>query len=203
MAEFSAERDLVGSHFALFNQLLRESGESFLRDVDRQIQQLVVNGARRSDATRIVVERTVLAQGSDLDRLKDRMIAEFRKLISQASIGVFQKRLDRLADEAGREFPSNDPEDRIYVWVSVGSSATCHWRAGADKYRLNGKSLTRTSFCRERHGLRGTAEFWDRLGRPRTGQTVCLAHCECSLLPHRFVKENPGLLEGIDLSEEV
>lgn len=202
MAEFSAERDLLSSQFSLFNEILRQRGQAFLDGILIEIRRLEVNGMDRADATRLVVERTILAEGAALDRFRDDMVREFRNLISQSSVGVFQMRLDRLADESFQTGEtSDDPEDRFYVWVSVGSSATCRWRDGADRYVMNGKRLTRMSFCLERHGLRGDAAYWDAVGRPRAGQTVCLGNCECTLVPARFARANPGLLEGVDLSD--
>lgn len=201
MAEFSAERDLLESQFAIFNQIVREQGSAFLAKARSEMARLEANGASRIQATRAVVERLVLAQGSDLDRLKESLKAELRRLISQASVGVFQTRLDSLANEAFSfgEPRAQEPGDRDLVWVAVLSSATCAWTPKAAKYELNGKRLTPQNFCRNRHGLRGDSAFWEQRGRPRTGQTVCGANCECTLVPAWFARENPGLLEPVEL----
>jgi hypothetical protein len=119
------------------------------------------------------------------------MVAEFKRLLSGASAGVFQSRTMELARV--------DKADGELVWVSVLSSATCRFTPRARQYVFRGRTMVQTDFCFDRHGMRGDARKFARLLPPRAGGTVCLQNCECTLVPAAYAAENPGLLAPVDL----
>lgn len=51
--------------------------------------------------------------------------------------------------------------------------------------------------CKLRHGVVGNLAFWDQMGRPGAGKTICAQNCRCQLLPARVVEQNPSLKDMV------
>lgn len=66
----------------------------------------------------------------------------------------------------------------ILAWITVNATDAC-------------------PDCRLRQGARGDLVFWDRLGRPGSGKTVCGASCFCLLVPEQTLDRNPHLERGL------
>lgn len=204
MPDFVAERDLLNSQLALFNQIVRSKGQAFLDGINQEIERGRILGQTLEDSTQAVIDRTMRRESGALSAFRDDMVREFRKLIGQATIATFQTRLESLAAEAaiqtGGDIIPTDSASGVWVWVAVGSSATCQWSPKSGKYIFRGRNMIPTDFCANRHGMTGDPAFWDDFGRPRQGFTPCNSACECSLVPAEFAKSNPGLLEAVDLT---
>lgn len=66
----------------------------------------------------------------------------------------------------------------IFAWVTVNATDAC-------------------PDCRLRQGSRGDLAFWDHLGRPGSGKTICGAACFCLLVPEATLDRNPHLERGL------
>lgn len=197
------ERAITESLFLVFQDLLRRSGEQFIADRQAEIQTLVAHGSTQENALIAVASRAI-AENGPLDQLGKQLGSATRSLISQATVGVFQKALDSLQTQGMvRQLDPAElaaaPGEQL-IWISVRSSDTCRWKPTSAKYELNGVGLTEKNFCWNRQGMRGDQAFWDDAGRPRTGVTVCGANCECTLVPDTFARQHPGLTDPLDLS---
>lgn len=51
--------------------------------------------------------------------------------------------------------------------------------------------------CRLRQGSTGGLDFWESLGRPGSGKTICGASCFCLLVPAGVITRNPDLKNGL------
>jgi hypothetical protein len=58
-----------------------------------------------------------------------------------------------------------------FQWVSVGDGKVC-------------------PDCEERHGTTGTMEYFETIGLPASGFSVCATNCRCQLLPQTYKGEN-------------
>jgi len=58
-----------------------------------------------------------------------------------------------------------------FQWVSVGDGKVC-------------------PDCEERHGTTGTMEYFETIGLPASGFSVCTTNCRCQLLPENYKGEN-------------
>jgi hypothetical protein len=65
----------------------------------------------------------------------------------------------------------------ILAWVTVNAQDAC-------------------PDCRTRQGVRGKIEFWDRVGRPGSGKTICKQACFCMLVPAASLDQNVGLRQS-------
>tara|TARA_Y100000034_G_scaffold134556_1_gene203301 strand:- start:198 stop:1253 length:1056 start_codon:yes stop_codon:yes gene_type:complete len=79
----------------------------------------------------------------------------------------------------GVEFSSNQSSKGVFVkagverfqWVTVGDGKVC-------------------PDCDERHGETGTMEFFELLGLPGSGFSVCGPNCRCKVIPANYKGEN-------------
>ena len=79
----------------------------------------------------------------------------------------------------GVEFSSNQSSKGVFVkagverfqWVTVGDGKVC-------------------PDCEERHGETGTMEFFELLGLPGSGFSVCGPNCRCKVIPANYKGEN-------------
>ena len=58
-----------------------------------------------------------------------------------------------------------------FQWISVGDGNVC-------------------PDCEERHGESGTMEFFETIGLPASGFSVCTTNCRCQLVPSDYKGEN-------------
>ena len=92
--------------------------------------------------------------------------------------GGFKSKLRNTVKD-GIEFSSNGSANGKFVsagverfqWVSVGDGKVC-------------------PDCEERHGETGKMEFFELLGLPGSGFSVCGSHCRCKLVPENYKGEN-------------
>ena len=92
--------------------------------------------------------------------------------------GGFKSKL-RNTVKNGIEMSSNGSANGKFVkagierfqWVSVGDGKVC-------------------PDCEERHGETGTMEFFELLGLPASGFSVCGSNCRCQLVPENYKGEN-------------
>jgi len=92
--------------------------------------------------------------------------------------GGFKSKL-RNTVKNGIEMSSNGSANGKFVkagierfqWVSVGDGKVC-------------------PDCEERHGETGTMEFFELLGLPASGFSVCGSNCRCQLVPESYKGEN-------------
>lgn len=70
-----------------------------------------------------------------------------------------------------------------FQWVSVGDGKVC-------------------PDCEERHGETGTMEYFETIGLPASGFSVCTTNCRCQLLPENYKGENldKPLVKGKQIS---
>lgn len=107
-----------------------------------------------------------LAQGVSRDQIRDLLVTDLNT--GGAIFGDFRRSLrttangtiNRLRD--GGQFSESGVET-TYKWAAVFVN-TC-------------------PDCESRHGVEHTWEEWERLGLPRTGQTICRENCRCMLIP--------------------
>ena len=60
---------------------------------------------------------------------------------------------------------------KLFQWVTVNGKAVC-------------------PDCAERHGLEGTNEYFDTIGREGSGFSICQQNCRCKILPIGYKDEN-------------
>ena len=56
--------------------------------------------------------------------------------------------------------------------------------------------------CRKRQGTTGTLAYFDEIGRPGSGATVCGAACFCLLVPAETVYHAPDLARGLEVESK-
>jgi hypothetical protein len=66
-----------------------------------------------------------------------------------------------------------------FAWITVNASEAC-------------------PDCRKRQGVVGEYAFWEKLGKPGSGRTVCGAACFCMLVPSRTLTQNASLSAGLN-----
>lgn len=66
-----------------------------------------------------------------------------------------------------------------FAWITVNASEAC-------------------PDCRKRQGVVGDRAFWDEMGTPGAGRTVCGASCYCMLSPAGILTKNPQLSAGLN-----
>ena len=99
------------------------------------------------------------------------------KLTQDVQDGIRQQ-----ARRAGSEAETAAFIDKGYeqlAWITVNSSQAC-------------------PDCRKRQGVVGDTQFWDQLGRPGSGATVCQQNCYCLLVPAETLSGDPSLSAGIN-----
>jgi len=92
--------------------------------------------------------------------------------------GAFRNKLKNTVRN-GVELSSNGSSNSAFTkagvqefqWVSVGDGKVC-------------------PDCEERHGETGTMEFFETIGLPASGFSVCTTNCRCQLLPQTYKGEN-------------
>ena len=92
--------------------------------------------------------------------------------------GTFRNKLKNTVKNAV-ELSSNESANKQFVkagvklfqWVSVGDGKVC-------------------PDCEGRHGLEGTSEYFDTIGREASGFSVCQQNCRCKILPIGYKDEN-------------
>jgi len=70
--------------------------------------------------------------------------------------------------------------------VSNESSMLKYLDAGERQYKWVVVSSKPCPDCSIRHGLIGDIEFFEALGLPRSGFSVCGQHCKCKLVPEAY-----------------
>jgi hypothetical protein len=68
----------------------------------------------------------------------------------------------------------------VFTWVTVNAGDAC-------------------PDCRKRQGTTGTMAYFDQIGRPGSGSTVCGSSCFCILVPKETIYHAPGLARGVDV----
>lgn len=66
----------------------------------------------------------------------------------------------------------------VFTWVTVNASDAC-------------------PDCRRRQGTTGTMDYFQQIGKPGSGATVCGSRCFCILVPKQTVYHAPGLARGV------
>ena len=92
--------------------------------------------------------------------------------------GSFRNKLKNTVRN-GVELSSNGSSNSAFTkagvqefqWVSVGDGKVC-------------------PDCEERHGETGTMEYFETIGLPASGFSVCTTNCRCQLLPQTYKGEN-------------
>ena len=92
--------------------------------------------------------------------------------------GSFRNKLKNTVRN-GVELSSNGSSNSTFTkagvqefqWVSVGDGKVC-------------------PDCEERHGETGTMEYFETIGLPASGFSVCTTNCRCQLLPQTYKGEN-------------
>tara|TARA_R110002051_G_scaffold51695_1_gene98864 strand:- start:36 stop:509 length:474 start_codon:yes stop_codon:yes gene_type:complete len=92
--------------------------------------------------------------------------------------GAFRNKLKNTVRN-GVELSSNGSSNSTFTkagvqefqWVSVGDGKVC-------------------PDCEERHGETGTMEYFETIGLPASGFSVCTTNCRCQLLPQTYKGEN-------------
>jgi len=76
-----------------------------------------------------------------------------------------------MAGNNGSQGRFKDAGVKQFQWVSVGDGKVC-------------------PDCEERHGETGTMEYFETIGLPASGFSVCTTNCRCQLLPENYKGEN-------------
>ena len=92
--------------------------------------------------------------------------------------GSFRNKLKNTVRN-GVELSSNGSSNSAFTkagvqefqWISVGDGKVC-------------------PDCEERHGETGTMEYFETIGLPASGFSVCTTNCRCQLLPQTYKGEN-------------
>ena|GEM_PF-2570142 len=92
--------------------------------------------------------------------------------------GTFRNKIKNTVKN-GVEFSSNDSANgeftkagvQQFKWISVGDKKVC-------------------IDCEGRHGETGTMEFFETIGLPASGFSICTTNCRCQLVPENYKDEN-------------
>jgi hypothetical protein len=68
---------------------------------------------------------------------------------------------------------------KTFAWVTVNASEAC-------------------PDCKKRQSVIGDVEFWEKMGKPGAGKTVCGHFCFCLLVPAETLVHHPALNKGLD-----
>jgi len=119
---------------------------------------------------------TMKASGMADSAIKQTLINDLNS--GGALFGSFRNKLKNTVRN-GVELSSNGRSNSTFTkagvqgfqWISVGDGKVC-------------------PDCEERHGETGTMEFFETIGLPASGFSVCTTNCRCQLVPESYKGEN-------------
>ena len=113
---------------------------------------------------------------------------------SGASEAIIKQRVLADLENASRIFGmyrngvKNNMKDAI---LSAGNiaSATAYRNAGVTEFKWITVSTSPCPDCVERHGTIGEVDFFETIGLPKSGFSVCGTHCQCQIVPEKYQGE--------------
>ena len=77
------------------------------------------------------------------------------------------------------------------VGMAGGTASRATFNAsGVHEYRWVTAGINSCPDCIPRHGEVGTMEFFEAIGLPKSGFSVCQSNCQCTLVPIAYKGEN-------------
>ncbi len=119
---------------------------------------------------------TMRLAGMTDNAIKETLLRDLRE--GGILFGTFRNKMKNTVKNAV-EFSSNGSANGEFTkagvqefrWVSVGDKSVC-------------------PDCEGRHGETGTMEFFETIGLPASGFSVCTTNCRCQLVPSDYKGEN-------------
>jgi SPP1 gp7 family putative phage head morphogenesis protein len=132
-----------------------------------------------AEITALTIEEAIINMqlaGMSKDAIKLTLITDLKE--GGILFGTFRNKLKNTVRNAV-ELSSNGSANSAftkagvqeYQWISVGDGKVC-------------------PDCEERHGESGTMEFFETIGLPASGFSVCTTNCRCQLVPSNYKGEN-------------
>jgi len=132
-----------------------------------------------AEITALTIEEAIINMqlaGMSKDAIKLTLITDLKE--GGILFGTFRNKLKntvRNAVELSSNVSANgqfkDAGVDQFQWISVGDGNVC-------------------PDCEERHGEIGTMEFFETIGLPASGFSVCTTNCRCQLVPSDYKGEN-------------
>ena len=116
---------------------------------------------------------------------------------ANASDDIIRQTLLNDLENSGRIFGAFKNKIKSTVRNAIESSANTQStkefeQAGVQRYRWQTVGKNICPDCEERNGLTGTDEYFNLLGKPKSGFSVCGANCNCKVLPIGYKGEGLG-----------
>ena len=114
-----------------------------------------------------LVDSQIVEQFKRLERVKSLSASIVNMLDS--SYTVFSR---RVAADAERAYFSKEGYE-TFTWVTINRPPKL------------------CPDCSARHGVEGDMDFWEKMGLPGAGRTVCGPYCYCALVPKEYTDRSP------------
>tara|TARA_R100001086_G_scaffold6445_1_gene3970 strand:- start:3488 stop:4696 length:1209 start_codon:yes stop_codon:yes gene_type:complete len=147
-----------------------------VRDLQLKIANKISASASQTALSLQELIGTMKASGMTNQAIKEVLLNDLNR--GGQLFGTFRNNIKNTVRN-GVEFSSNQSSDSEFVkagvkefrWVSVGDKSVC-------------------IDCQERHGEIGTMSFYEKIGLPASGFSICQTNCRCKLLPVDYKDEN-------------
>lgn len=147
-----------------------------MRDLQLTIANKISASASQTALSLQELIGTMKASGMTNQAIKEVLLNDLNR--GGQLFGTFRNNIKNTVRN-GVEFSSNQSSDSEFVkagvkefrWVSVGDKSVC-------------------IDCQERHGEIGTMSFYEKIGLPASGFSICQTNCRCKLLPVDYKDEN-------------
>lgn len=133
---------------------------------------------------------------TQLENLAGRTVLSLEDLVTQlrasgATDEVIRQVLKNDLLDAGRLFGmykngiKNTLKDAV---LSAGNIAakSAYERSGITEYKWITVSTKPCPDCTDRHALEGNIEYFETIGLPKSGFSICGTHCQCQLVPSAY-----------------
>jgi len=140
------------------------------------------------DTMIMTIEATAERMVIDLEELINTMI------LAGASASVIQATLAADLKTSGRIFGAFKNKSKSIVANAIENTSSISAieameEAGINRWMWVASGTNICPDCEDRAGRTGTTEFFDLIGHPKSGFSVCREHCNCTLVPIEYDKE--------------
>ena len=135
----------------------------------------------------------------------ERMVIDLEELIetmriSGASASIIQTTLSTDLKESGRIFGAFRNKSKSIMANGVENASNISAievmeEAGVNRWMWVASGTNICPDCESRAGRTGTTEFFDLIGHPKSGFSVCREHCNCTLVPIEYDKEGTQFIK--------
>jgi|TARA_Y100000296_G_C5109846_1_gene224572 SPP1 gp7 family putative phage head morphogenesis protein len=145
-------------------------------DLQITIANLISTSATQTALSIEELVTTMRLAGMTDNAIKETLLRDLKE--GGILFGTFRNKMKNTVKSAV-EFSANGSANGAFTkagvqefkWVSVGDNRVC-------------------PDCEGRHGETGTMEFFETIGLPASGFSVCTTNCRCQLVPENYKGEN-------------